>query len=278
MLARPWCTHQVIFQGKTAAVVPTGRAQPSLRRIGPRQTHSLLCSTCWNNRALDNTSWCCLTSRPCTARRNSVTSSRGSPTCTHGLRTGQSFVDILTHCWSCCFHCASHSFSPFSCCGEAGTTPWNQPLDIGYMRWKACVLEFLSETTAEVVINGTDQMGFAETAPHRTSLARGATSTWRAALPSTPSPSVPQACTWTAHSCSDQAHLAPDDEPENDDMWWDSEDEALAVEDTQPELEEADVMVSTWPAEASTPALSKWLAVKLIWGNPSARDLAKATS
>ena len=53
-----------------------------------------------------------------------------------------------------------------SCCGEAGTTPWNQPLDIGFMRsWKACMLEFLCEIIAELVINGMDEMGLAKTAP-----------------------------------------------------------------------------------------------------------------
>ena len=85
---------------------------------------------------------------------------------------------------------------------------------------------------------------------------------------------------WPARSLSRQAHRALDvelDEPENKNMW-DSEEEAPAVVDTELELEEPDVTVSTWPAEASTPALSKRLAIKLIHGNASARDLARATS
>ena len=152
------------------------------------------------------------------------------------------------------------------------TTPWKQPLDIGLMRsWKACTLEFLSETTAELVINGMGEMGLAKTAPElklqllsllESVARRVATQENSRAESSTAFHAFAERAA-SMHTdgtlFSDKAHLAPDvelDGPENNDMW-DSEDEAPAVADTEPELEEPDVTVSTWPAEASTPALRK---------------------
>ena len=164
--------------------------------------------------------------------------------------------------------------------------------------WKACTLEFLCETSAELVINGMDEMGFANTARELKlqllsllgSVARRvATQNHSRAGRHLYVESSTAFHAFAEHAgsmhtdgtlFSDKAHLAPDvelDGPENNDMW-DSEDEAPAVSDTEPELEEPDVTVSTWPADASTPALSKWMAIKLKNGNASARDLAKASS
>ena len=50
---------------------PRARAQKASTQPS-RQTRSLPSSTCWETRAPDNTSWCCLTSRPRTARGKSA--------------------------------------------------------------------------------------------------------------------------------------------------------------------------------------------------------------
>ena len=88
-----------------------------------------------------------------------------------------------------------------------------------FMRsWKAYMLEFLCETTAELAFNGMDEINLAKTAPElkllllsvlgsvaRRVATKDHSRAWRhlyverAALPSTLSPSVPQACTRTAH-------------------------------------------------------------------------------
>ena len=158
--------------------------------------------------------------------------------------------------------------------------------------WKGCTLEFLCETSAKLVINGMDEMGVAKTAPElklqllsllESVVRRVATQDHSRAghhLYVEISIAFHAFAERAASMHTDGTHLAPDvelDEPENNDIW-DSEDEAPAVANTEPELEERDVTVSTWPAEASTPATSKWLAIKLIYGNSSARDLANATS
>ena len=123
------------------------------------------------------------------------------------------------------------------------------------------MLEFLSETIAELVINGMDAMGLAKTAPELKlqllsllgSIARQVATqdsqAWR--HPYAESSTAFHALAERAAGMhmggtffSDKPHLAPDvelGEPENNDMWWDSQDEAPAVEDTKPEPEEPDV-------------------------------------
>ena len=139
--------------------------------------------------------------------------------------------------------------------------------------WKACTLEFLCETSAELVINGMGEMGPRENCT-RAEAAALVTAGIRCTPDGHTEPLTSRApplrgeqnhSERAASMHTDGTNLAPDvelDGPENNDMW-DSEDEAPAVADTEPELEEPDVTVSTWPADASTPALSKWMAIKL---------------